>query len=255
MPDGSPLDITVLVTRPREQAADLIDALEALGAEVLAFPVIDIVARDAREIEADAATLADADITVFVSPNAVRHGLRYAAGRIAAIGPSTAAAIEAAGKHADFAPLDGFDSEHLLAESAFENVAGSRVRIVRGNGGREVLANTLRERGADVDYLEVYERRLPNPDPGVVDRLDGLWRGGEIDAAVVMSVETLRNLFRLLPAAQDGFAAGTVLVTPAARVIKTLHDSVPAGPSVLARRPGTDGIVDAVASAAERRSR
>lgn len=254
MPDGPSLDVTVLVTRPREQAAPLVEALENRGAAVIALPVIEIVARDRAAVEAEAAGLEPADVTVFVSANAVRHGLDFATGRIAAIGPATAAAIEAAGRQVDIVPRSGFDSESLLAEPDFAEAAGRRVRIVRGVGGREKLARTLAARDAEVDYLEVYERRLPVHDPETLTAIDRRWRNGGIDVAIVMSVESLDNLCRLIPAARDCLRA-SVLVTPAARVLKEVQDGGSDCPAVLARGPGTGAIVDAVASARDQRPR
>jgi len=201
MPDGPLRGVTVLVTRPREQAAELVDRIEASGAVAVMFPVIEIVARDRAEVAAGAASAGDPDVTIFVSPNAVRYGLNYAGGRVAAIGPATAAAIETAGVAVDIVPERGFDSEHLLAEAALENVRGQRVRIVRGNGGREKIANTLRERGAVVDYLEVYARRPPAYTGDELDAIEKRWRGGGIDVAIVMSVQSLKNLELLQPLA------------------------------------------------------
>ena len=132
---------------------------------------------------------------------------------------------------------------------ALGDVRGKRVRIVRGNGGRETLADTLRERGAIVDYLEVYARRLPAYSAGELDTLEKRWQSGGIDAVVVMSVQSLRNLERLQPLACRESLAGTVLVTPAARVLKEVHDACPGCPTVLAGGPGASDIVDAIVSA------
>ena len=90
MPDEPALGITVLVTRPREQANALTDALVQRGANVIALPVIDIVPVDRRAIEIRVDTLDPADVTVFISTNAVRHGVEFASGQIAAIGEDRA---------------------------------------------------------------------------------------------------------------------------------------------------------------------
>ena len=255
MPDEAAIGLSVLVTRPREQAAALIDALMARGADVLTLPVLDIVGRNENETESDANALPDADLTIFVSPNAVNYGIGFASGKIAAIGPATKKAIEDRGLGVDIASSEGFDSEHLLEEPELKDIANREVRIVRGNGGREALARTLAERGARVNYLEVYSRRLPDPDPNDVSAIGERWQSGTIDSVVVMSVESLRNLMTLLPGARDGFASGTVLVTPADRVIKELRSTNPDSPAVLARGPDLEAIVDAIASITEHRNR
>ena len=156
----------VLVTRPPEQATELIALINENGGEALSFPVLHIQPRDPVAIAGETAALIPPDIAIFISRNAVAHGLRFAGSAVkAAVGPSTAAAIEQYGEHVDIQPADGYDSESLLAEPALEDVAGKTIRIIRGDGGRELLAETLRERGANVHYLAVYERVLPEIGP------------------------------------------------------------------------------------------
>jgi len=253
MPEGSSGRQTVLVTRPREQAAELIELITSRGQDAVPFPVIEIVARERAEIAGDVARSGDADLTIYISTNAVRYGLPYATGRIAAIGPSTAAALEAAGQPVDIVPQNGFDSEHLLAEPELRSMSGRRVRIVRGNGGRETLGSTLRERGAVVDYLEVYARRIPAYPGDELEALEARWLSGEIDCVVVMSVQSLENLEHLLPAACRRALPRTVLVTPAARVLKEVNSGCPECPVVLADGPGTVEIADAIQSAVNSR--
>jgi uroporphyrinogen-III synthase len=186
-----------------------------------------------------------------VSRNAVEHGLAWTgSGAIAAVGPATAAAIEAAARVVDIRPASGFDSESLLAEPALTDVSGKTIRIIRGNGGRELLATTLRERGAHVDYLEVYTRRAPGYSQTAIEDIEGKLNAGEIDVAVVMSVESFRNLLALLPESSHAALAKTRLVTPAARVIKEVTDRLPGCPVTLADGPGADEIVRAIAALA-----
>ena len=171
MAEASLSGLGVLVTRPAHQAGELVAAIEAAGGRAIRFPTIEIVPRNDADVERDAADLGEPDIVIFVSANAVRFGLGYAgSASVAAVGPATAAAIEAAGRDVDIRPAEGFDSEHLLAEAALEDVGGKTVRIVRGNSGRELIADTLRGRGAIVEYLAVYERRAPAADTGEIER-------------------------------------------------------------------------------------
>ena len=123
MSDTGLAGVGVLVTRPDQQADELVQAVEGHGGQAFRFPTIEIVPRDDDAVSACASVLPNPDIAIFVSCNAVRHGLAYAkAARIAAIGPATAAAIEAAGRSVDIRPASGFDSEHLLREEAFEQI-------------------------------------------------------------------------------------------------------------------------------------
>lgn len=239
----------VLVTRPAGQAAPLCEAIEAAGGTAVPFPTLEIVARDTGEVTRDAANLSAPDVTVFVSPNAVLFGLDHAgSGHIAAIGPATAQALVELGRPADIVPAQGYDSEHLLAEPGLQSVGGKVVRIIRGESGRERIAETLRSRGAFVEYLPVYDRRLPVVDAGTLRRLESAWHNGEVNVVTVMSVESLRNLVRLLPETCLARLAGTPLVTPAARVIKECQDLIPGIQATLADGPGTENLVRAIAA-------
>ena len=239
--------VGVLVTRPRAQATDLVQAIEAKGGEVIYFPAIEIVPRDQIEIAKDAAALAAPDIAIFVSRNAVDHGLLHAADAAkAAIGPATAAAIRSAGQTVEINPDSGYDSESLLAEPALREVTGKQVRIIRGSKGRELLADTLRERGAGVEYLSVYERQLPTVSSDLLAEVETAWRDGKIQAITVMSIATLKNLGTLLPEWCASQLENMPLVTPAARVIKEALNRYPESTPILASGPQAADMVDAI---------
>ncbi len=217
----------VLVTRPERQADGLVQAIESQGGVAIRFPVIEARPLAQADVIAMAETLQIPDIAILVSANAVRFGLRYAGdAAIAAVGPATARSVEKSGRQVDIRSPGGFDSEHLLATPELQDVAGKVVRIIRGNGGRELLASTLRDRGATVEYLEVYQRVVPGYDEAEIAAIGDRLRSGGIDVITIMSVETLRNLVELLPAEALEYLGKTRLVTPASRVIKAANDRV-----------------------------
>ncbi|MBT8082365.1 MAG: uroporphyrinogen-III synthase [Gammaproteobacteria bacterium] len=237
----------VLVTRPRAQAEDLVRAIEAQGGTAWCFPVLEIAPFDALDVRNSVARLGKPDIVIFVSRNAVEHGIEFTdGGDIAVIGPATAAAVNDAGRVVDIQPAQGYDSEHLLAEEQLRDVAGKRVRIVRGKGGRELLADTLKGRGATVEYLSVYERRLPRVSAEALANVEAHWRSGDINVVTVMSVQSFRNLVTLLPDWCREQLEATPLVTPAGRVIKEALDRFPASRPILAPGPGADDMVQAI---------
>jgi uroporphyrinogen-III synthase len=241
----------VLVTRPAGQAGELVAELEAKGAEAIAFPVIRIEPRHPDDVAADAHALGEPDIAVFVSRNAVDFGLAWAgSAAICAIGPATAEAITAAGAEVAVRPADGYDSEHLLRETVLQTVQGQNVRIIRGNRGRELLATMLRERGAEVEYLSVYERRLPDYDETTLQALADRLDNGDVDAIIVMSVESLTNLLRLLPDSGTETLVQVPLVTPSKRVLKEAHDRIPGLRAVLAEGPRASDMVRAIVTLA-----
>lgn len=248
MAEGELAGVGVLVTRPEHQAESLVLAIEAAGGRAIRFPAIAIEPRPEEAVAADAARLPDPDISIFVSANAVRYGLPFAGtARIAAVGPATAAAIEAAGRRVDIRPAEGFDSEHLLAEPELVDVSGKVVRIIRGESGRELLAETLRERGAAVDYLAVYTRRAAQPDEAALSRLEAAWRKGDVRVVTVMSVETLASLEKILPGWCRDRLRQTLLVTPAERVIIEATKQFKGIPTALAEGTGPNDIVRAIA--------
>ncbi len=247
MTEGPLTGTGVLVTRPRTQATELADAIERQGGQAFCFPVIEIIARDPHEIDADVAGQTTPDIAIFISRNAVEHGIRHTGGAlIAVIGPATGEAVQAAGRVVDIQPSSGYDSEHLLAEPALQDVDGKHIRIIRGSQGRELLAEELRARGATVDYLSVYERRLPDIDPDTLAELERRWRQGSINVITVMSVQSLANLDRILPEWCAAQVASTPLVTPSGRVLKEALDRYPASRPALAAGPGADDMVQAI---------
>lgn len=247
MPESALQGVGVLVTRPRAQAAGLVAAIEQEGGSAYCFPVIDIAALDPTVVSAAAGRLPEPDIVIFISRNAVEYGLQYTGGsRIAVIGPATAEAVAAAGHIVDIQPATGFDSEHLLAEAELQSVAGKEIRIIRGDTGRELLAKELTERGANVSYLSVYQRRVPAADAESLASLEARWRAGDISIITVMSVQSLHNLVTLLPGWCREQLATTPLVTPSGRVLKEALDLFPASRPILAAGPQSHAMVQAM---------
>lgn len=168
----------VIVTRPALQALPWVERLRALGVDAVALPLIDIApAEDPAPVLAAWHGLPAQALVMFVSANAVAQffalrppGAAWPAGVLAgATGPGTSAALLEAGVPAGCivepaADAPSFDSEALWARLAHRDWAGRRVLVVRGEHGRDWLADTLRAHGAALDFVSAY-RRLP-PAPG-----------------------------------------------------------------------------------------
>ena len=215
----------ILVTRPEAQSAGLAAEIAAHGGEAVCFPLIEISpADDWSAFDAAMARLDDLALVVFISPNAVDFSLpRLLDGRpwprslqAAAIGPGTVRRLVDFGISGVIVPGDRFDSEALLALPPLQTtaVAGKRVLILRGNGGRELLAETLRARGAVVDCVTCYRRSPPRDAAPVVSLL----RDAALDALTVSSSEGLRNLLELLDTDSLDRLRGLPLFVPHQRI-------------------------------------
>ncbi len=204
LPDCDLKGMGVLVTRPEGQAGPLCDLIAARGGRPEPFPAIEIRGPlDPRPLQALLDRLGGFHMAIFISPNAVRYGLALLGERrwpprlkIAAVGRGTALALEKAGLKAGIVPKERFDSEALLAAPELNDVAGRRIVIFRGNGGRPLLGDTLRQRGAEVAYAEVYRRLRPAAD---VEPLLRRWRS-DIQVVTVTSGDILDNLAAMLGA-------------------------------------------------------
>ncbi len=234
----------VLVTRAAEQAEPLCRAVRDAGGEPWLLPALTIAPLEYTS-EPDRAE----DLVLFVSRNAVRFGSqildRPRAG-LAAIGPSTAAALTEAGHRPDIVPATGYDSESLLAMPELADMDGRRVLIVRGRGGRELIAETLRARGAEVRYAEVYERRRPDPPRREIEAVHAAWRDGRLRFVTCLSLETLRNLVAILGDYGPSVLRGTTLVSASERVLQQARREDIAVDTLLSRGPEPADLVRAM---------
>ncbi len=244
-------DVGVLVTRPAHQAEHLCQLIEAEGGAAVRYPALEIKPRPDRAAVRAAVGPADRyDLAVFVSANAVRFGTDLLGERrdlpIAAIGQATAAALNAAGFRVSFLPEEGSDSESLLALPQLADLAGQRVLIVRGPGGRELLFEAMTARGAQVQYAEVYTREAAYPSLERKAEIETLWRQGGIKAYTATSVEVLEALVGIVTARCRELMHSTALVTGARRVADAATRLGLGSPLVLADSPEDAALVRAL---------
>lgn len=159
----------ILVTRPSGQCEPLAQMIREAGGEPIVFPLLNIVPKPLPE--SWPAEISQQHWLIFISRNAVSFFVSQSpplpAGiRIAAVGRGTAQALAAHHLPVDCQPPAGAPagSEGLLQQSEMQLVRGQRVAIVRGQGGREWLGQSLRASGAEIRYIEVYQRQQPEPD-------------------------------------------------------------------------------------------
>ncbi len=237
---------TVLITRPAHQAAALAQRVAAAAGTAFVFPALGIEPVAADRLAQALAYLATADIVIFVSPNAAQFGMAVIrahgglpdALQVFAVGPGTARTLAEQGVDGVITP-DGQDSEALLALPPLQAVAGRRVMIVRGIGGRALMADTLRARGAEVQFMECYQRTCPATDPAP---LLARWQAGGIDAVTIASAETLRNLAMLLGEPGAPLLVATPLFAPHEKIAEAARRFGVA--HVIATEGGDAGLLD-----------
>ena len=194
----------ILVTRPDHQAENLCKLIEKQGWEAIRFPVIEIQARplsvqEIRRIQ----DLDQYQQIFFVSANAVNFALQRMQDKMEslqkisciAVGNASYKALSLSGLNNVIKPEQGFNSEAILAMPEMQHMHDKSCLIIRGEGGRELLADSLRERGARVDYLEVYKRVMPQPDSRLI--VEYLHQKA-LAAIFIYSGDALRNLVKIL---------------------------------------------------------
>jgi len=242
--------LAVMVTRPAHQARTLCEMIESQGGHVICFPVLEIAdIEDPEAVAAQVNRLDAYDIGIFVSANAVAKGVpmvltrrRWPADtRIAAIGERTAQALERHGLRVDIRPVDGFNSESLLATDELRAVKGKNVIVFRGQGGRELLAQTLAERGARVEYAEVYRRSRP------AGRLGEALQGHPFpDIIVITSGEGLENLYAMTDEGERERLLATPLLVISQRIGEKARALGFTQPPVVSGQASDAGIVAAI---------
>ena len=242
----------VVVTRPADQATYLAAAVGAAGGVAVLFPVLAIHdIGDHGPLLELSARLDQFDLAVFISPNAVNKALTVIAPqrswpaslRIATMGKTSERELARFGFDDVIAPRLRFDSEALLELPEMLEVEGKRVVVFRGDSGRDLLGDTLKARGATVEYVTCYRRGKPDLDNAPLLQL---WRDHQLDAIIITSSEGLRNLVEMLGAAGQALLNATPVFVPHARIVAEartlgLARVVPTG-------PGDDGLINGLIS-------
>ena len=244
-------DKTVIVTRPLAQAQLLMQTLESRLATTVHFPVISICeAENIDDAKQHFENLANFQFIIFISTNAVHYGIsiikelnvELESCKLAAVGPATKLALESYGHKVDIVPQSEFNSEALLAEPTFTNIVGQKILIVRGQGGREHLRQTLESRNAQVDYAEVYQRQLPkNRNPIDLSQLP------IANCAVLLySVESTQNLWSLCSQDEQQWLKKVTFIIASQRIAEAISRVGYANNSIIAENPSDQAILAAL---------
>lgn len=235
--------LNIVVTRPREQATLLAQRIEQLGGRAILFPLLEISpVADPQSLRAFVARLHEFQLAIFISPNAVRYGMEaiLASGtlpaslKIATVGQGSAKVLRELGVREIFAPQDRFDSESLLALPELQQVSGWRVAIFRGDGGRELLGDTLKARGAVVEYAACYQRSKPRQDAAT-------FLAERPHAMTVTSSEALGYLWEIMGSTEKERVIALPLFVPHTRIAEAAFKR--GWKKVITTAAGDDGLI------------
>ncbi|HEU4341241.1 MAG TPA: uroporphyrinogen-III synthase [Candidatus Binatia bacterium] len=249
------MDKRIVITRARSQAGELARRIGDLGGETIDCPTIEIQPPESYDrLDAAIGAIHTYDWLIFTSVNGVERFLmrlkcmtgalgKLTGSQIAAIGPQTAARLARAGLNPAVVPKQ-YMAEGILHVLASDTMVGKRVLIPRADKARDVLPETLRERGATVDVVEVYRTVVPNTDVSV---LRTLLREQKIDMVTFTSSSTVVNfakLFRVQSLAELLAATAIACIGP---ITKNTVEGLGGHAAVVADQFTIAGLVRAIA--------
>ena len=245
--------VKVLVTRPAHQNQKLCDLVFAHGGEPVVFPLINIEPTYAHGPLLTVLTRIDEiDIAIFVSANAVTHGLGAlrAQGQmlseltqVFAVGATTALMLQAAGIRVDGVPLGLSGANGLRALPTFLHVSNRRVVVFRGNGGESSLLEWLKHEGARVFVAETYRRAMPiEINPAVIE----LCQQSTIDVITLTSVTSVEHLFALLPDNTHHMLKNATVVTLSQRIARHCENKGCQGSILVAGQASDQALVEKI---------
>ncbi len=242
--------LNVLITRPAHQAGHLTQKIITLGAKALGFPTIEISrsehCQETRQINK---TIGQYDIALFVSQNAVQYAFQFIdhskwpeALKIGVIGKGSADCLQQFSLQSMAMPNQTYNSEGLLNSELLHHVKDKKIIIFRGQAGRNLLGDTLIERGADIDYCEVYHRGIPAVSSNEYAHIFK----NKPDIAIFTSSEGLLHAFKMLKPEH----AKTILQTPwlliSERMKKTAYNLGHNSDIIIAQQASDDGIISSL---------
>jgi len=249
---GALSGVRVLVTRPREQAEHLSQLIEREGGTAVRFPAVEITEpSDPTSLPRAVERLDEFDLAIFISPNAVHRAMPAILTRAGGIpkklifvcvGRGSAHALKTFGIEHPIAPTGSFDSEALLNLPELQRVAGTHIVIFRGEGGRALLGQTLKQRGAHVEYAECYRRRRPTADPTVLRNL----LDKSVEIISVTSIEVLQNLLAMVDAEAQSWLFKTPIVVLSQRQASACREAGFLTKAIIAREASDEAVLEAI---------
>jgi len=240
--------VTVAVTRPAKQAGPLCQLIEVKGGKAITFPSLEILEIQQSKLEQVNSILKRLhlfDMAIFISVNAVEGAAQLigdtlpAKLKLAAVGNSSRKAVEQQWQQAVLCPNSGANSEALLAMTELQQIKGRHILIFRGQGGRELLAQTLSQRGAKVEYAEVYRRGRPAGDLATL-----LNQSPAIDLITATSNESLQNLYDMANDEQRNWLLSRQLIVISDRTAQLAQQLGFRRPAIVSKHSTNQGLTN-----------
>ncbi len=244
----------IVVTRARAQAARLASRIEDLGGEVIELPTIEIeAARDIGALDAALARIESYQWLFFTSVNGVEPFLsrlahvgksvaQLARLEVAAIGAETAKRLEVAGIRVSLVPTR-YQAEGLLESLSADQIKGKKVLIPRAAKARDLLPETLRRWGAEVDVVEAYRTVVPVVDTsGIQERL----KSGDVAIVTFTSSSTVSNFVQLFAGASLPAIVGDTAIACIGPITAKTVEDCGGKVAIMAREFTIDGLVEAI---------
>nr|HAT8714452.1 uroporphyrinogen-III synthase [Legionella jordanis] len=213
-------NLRILNTRPKAQAKDLKKAIEAEGGVALDCPALAI-----QELSFQTPDLNSLEIAIFVSSNAVHYFFKSLRSQnipwpssiaIVAVGHATANALLHYNLRSSNIPK-GCNSESLLAIELLQQVKEKKILLVKGEGGRTLIAETLVNRRAELISLDVYKRVMPGYDS---QYLQTLWQDKAVDIILFTSEQAMYNIFQMFGPSAHSWLCNTPCIVLSQRLAK-----------------------------------
>ncbi len=245
--------LNILVTRPAHQAEPLMRALQQAGYHAHLLPALEIIPLvDQTALQQLIARLEQYDYIIFTSANAVNHSasVLYQSGsvfpehiKIIAIGNGTQRSLQQQRIRVDIMPAQA-NSEGLLDLAEMQQVKNKKIAIIKGEGGRELLANGLTARGATISEIAVYQRRQPNTDAAAITQTCLNW---QIDVVIITSTDSLRNFYKMLDAHGKAWLQQVILLLISDRIVATVKELGLQSRIIIAENTSETAIINALA--------
>ena len=243
----------VLVTRPAHQAETFCLSIVQAGGSAVRFPTLEICpAKNSAFLSNLPDKLEDFDYAIFISANAVEQTFNRLVGNkfpgsvsCVAVGNKTALALRHHGQPVAIAPKTGYTSEALLARPEMQLMQNKKVIIFRGEGGRELLAQTLQKRGAIVKYAEVYRRCLPEY---TNDQIRKVMEKDAVNVITITSTESLNNLASLFARIDGNYLRGLPIILGSGRILDSAQQLDFNQPPIVAHDPSDEAMFEALLS-------